>query len=302
MLQVAKDVNLNLWDAAGFFRLLSCWLCGEIEEYRKYNDSLVGTRYTFREVTRQEDYAGVYILYFHQNGKFYIGSSWSMASRVSKHVSMLRKYKHSNSKMKQAYKDNGDKDPLVLFIVTFSDKFARTVEQRLLDLVFWDPYCLNKTQMVEEYRPETKETKELKRDKAQKQWSNPEFRKKIKEIYAKPENLARRIANAQRNANDPEYRKKIGEASRRVWQDPEYVAKQRESGAAVWKEEGFKERHAVAMRTKWADPEYKARVSAKRGESQRKSIVINGVTYSHAGEAAKVLGISETSARRKADK
>jgi hypothetical protein len=67
--------------------------------------------------------------------------------------------------------------------------------------------------------------------------------------------------------------------------------------------EGFRERHGEAMRAKWADPEYRASVRSKISEAaigRRIPVVIDGVEYTHVGAAATALGISESTARRRA--
>jgi group I intron endonuclease len=303
MLVVEKDANLDLWDAAGFFRLLSCYSEDEMSEYKKYNDSLMGTFNLNVKVNQQKDICGVYVLYFESSGHFYIGSSVNVAQRVAIHNWQLRKDRHHNNHMSAVFKKYG-KPPETIFINTFGDKAARAAEQRLIDLVFMDPYCLNQRQMVEEYRPATETTREKLSKAASNQW-NDEFRKKIQAINKKPETLAKRIENGRRLAQDPEYLKKLSDASKKLWEDPEYIAGQRASGAAVWKEEGFKERHAEAMKAKWADPEYKA--NAQRGllaanAARQKPVTIGGVQYPNAKAAAQALGMSETSVRRKCDK
>ncbi|BAS04860.1 putative GIY-YIG type nuclease [Ralstonia phage RSF1] len=305
MLQVAQDVNLSLWDAAGFFRLLDCWQNDEIETYRQYNDSLMGTRYTFREINRREDTAGVYILYFRQNGKFYIGSARSLMRRLADHESKIRNGKHPNAKLLNAYKNNYDRLPDVFYILTDSDPLARQVEQRLIDLVFMDACCLNQRTMVEEYRPATEDTRKKLQEGAKRQWGDPDFKKKISEIYADPKHKAKRIANGKKLTEDPEYMKKLSDASKKLWEDPEYAEKIRQSGSAVWKEEGFKERHKAAMQAKHSDPEYRANATrglAASNAARQKPVTIGGVQYPHAKAAAQALGMSETSVRRKCDK
>lgn len=299
MLLVNTEVRLELWDAPGVFRLLSCACEKNLHEYKEYNDSLFEVKHDFVKPTRRNDWAGVYILYFRKTAKFYIGSSKFIQRRVEVHFTMLKNNYHYNDLITRAYENNNRENPDVIFIKTYTEDHARKVEQRLIDLVFMDPYCLNQRQMVEEYRPATESTREKLSKAAGNQWRDEEFKKRIQAINAKPENLARRIANGKKLIEDPEYLKKLSDASKKLWDDPEYAAKIKESGAAVWKEEGFKERHKAAMQAKWADPEYKARVIAKGSEKRRKPVVIDGVQYSHIGAAAATLGIPETTLRRK---
>lgn len=304
MLIVDKEADLSLWDAAGFFRLLSCLEKSELDEYKKYNDSLIGMRYLNVMPTQQNDISGVYVLYFKTNSKFYIGSSRKCAGRIAVHRNYMKSGKHQNVRIIQAFRENHQRAPEVIFIDTHTEDRARQVEQRLIDLVFMDAFCLNQRQQVEEYRPSTETTREKLSKAASNQWTE-EFRERIKAINKKPENLAKRIANGKKLAADPDYIKKLSDASKSVWQDQHYVAKQRESGAAVWKEEGFKERHKAAMQAKHADPEYKA--NAIRGLvaarlARHKPVTIGGVQYPHAKAAAQALGMSETSVRRKCDK
>lgn len=302
MLQVSTDVRLGLWSAPDFFKLISCYLEDTLDDYRKYNDSLVDTRVCYREVTRSNEFSGVYIFYFKKNGKFYIGSSRTLAFRTAGHEAMLRKGYHSNKRMQKAYAENDSRCPEPIFIITDGESAARAAEQRLLDLVFNDPYCLNRCRMVDTHRPSTEETCKKLSAAAKKQWADPEFKKRIREINARPENLARRIATAQRLAKDPEYRAKIGAASKEVWKDLAYVEKQKLSGAAVWKEEGFRERHSSAMKSHWDNPEYRSRLKAireEKGNPKRMPICIFGVRYEHARAAAKALGIGENTVRRR---
>ncbi|BCM95105.1 putative GIY-YIG type nuclease [Burkholderia phage FLC6] len=302
MLIVDKEVDLSLWDAAGFFRLLSCLEENEIDEYKQYNDSLIGMRYLNIMPTQQNDISGVYVMYFKSNSKFYIGSSRKCAGRIAVHHNYMKAGRHQNVRIVQAYRENHQCKPEVIFIDTYTEERARHVEQRLIDLVFLDPYCLNQRQMVEEYRPSTESTREKLQSSAKRQWQDPNFKKKIKKIYSDPNHRERRIANGKKLTEDPEYMKKLSDASKKLWEDPEYAEKIKRSGSAVWDDEAFKERHKAAMKAKWADPEYKARVVGKRAEAQRKPVTINGVQYSHAKAAAQALGMSETSVRRKCDK
>lgn len=298
MLKIAKDVDLRLWDAAGFFRLLSCWQEHVLDEYKKFNDTLIGTRICNDVVTRREDVSGVYILYFKNSAKFYIGSARLLRKRVDVHIAMLKGGKHYNHLMTRASGDKCDM-PEVLFLLTETEKQARSVEQRLIDLVFKDPYCLNQRAQVEEYRPSTEETRAKLKAAAEKQWRNEEFSKRIKQIYAKPESLARRIEAGIRNTKDPEYIKKLSEASKAKWKDPEYAEKIKQSGKDVWKDEAFRARHKAAMIEKWKDQEHRARALGPAALARRIPVTIEGVTYTHIGAAASALGLCETTIRKR---
>lgn len=292
--------NLKQWTAAGFHRLLWCWVDDEIEEYCNYPEAFAGVGPALSGIRYSGDRCGVYVLYFRNSGKFYIGSTYYLQVRSRTHLYFLKANKHYNQKLQCEY-DRRRALPDVIYLFTNTEGEARTVEQRLVDLLFNDPYCVNQRHMVEEYRPAHEDTRKKLSDAAKAQWQDPDFRSKIKDIYADPAVKARRVETGKRLAADPEYLKKLSSATKRLWEDPEYAANQKKSGAATWEIEGFRERHGAAMRAKWADPDYKASVRGKIDAAiarSRKPLVIDGVTYSHARAAALALGISESTARR----
>lgn len=304
MLLVNTDVRLELWNAVGVLRLLSCALEENLINYKKYNDCLFETQLDFVKPTRRKDWAGVYIFYFRKCKKFYIGSSKAMTQRIESHFSLIKSGRHYNKLILKAFDKNAGELPQVIYIKTFTEGHARKVEQCLIDLVFMEPHCLNQRRQVEEYRPSTEDTRERLSNAAKKQWTE-EFRKKIREINKKPENLAKRITNGNKLKQNPDYMKKLSVASKKLWEDPEYAEKIRRSGAAVWDKAGFRERHGAAMRAKHSDPEY--RKNATRGlevatSARRKPVTIGGTSYPCAKVAAESLGMSLSSVRRKCNK
>lgn len=301
MIVIKKEANFNLWDAAGIFRLLSCADKNNLRDYKKFNDSLFDTFYMDIKVTQKKDITGVYILYFKNSGKFYIGSSVNVALRVAAHFHQLKNGTHQNNHMLSIYKKYKI-FPEVIYLNTFGLILARHAEQRLIDLVFMDRWCLNQKQQVVEYRPSTEETLTKQRESARKQWADEDFKKKIREINKQPKNLQVRVEAAIRNAKNPDYIKKLSEASKKIWENEEYLENQRRSGAAVWEMDGFRERHSNAMKSKWADPEYRARlakITELRQNDKRRGLSIDGKIYAHAQLAAKDLGVSINTVRRR---
>lgn len=299
MLQIDRNADLGQWTASGFFNLIECWQNDDLESYFDGSHFLEGSRLTHREVTRQCDYSGVYVLYFRRCGKFYIGSSRTMSVRTSIHFSRLKRTDHPNRRMLGIYRQYNQL-PEIFFIITNGEDHSRIVEQRLIDLVFDDPYCLNQRQLVEEYRPATDETKGRLRDAAKRQWEREGFRETIRELNRRPDEVKRRSDIGKRLGQDPERNKHFSETTRRQWEREEYREAQKKSGSAVWEDPEFRDRHSAAMKAKWADPDYRA--SIKRKPINYITITIGDVTYPHAKAAAAALGISVNTARRRAAK
>lgn len=86
-----------------------------------------------------ESKTGVYAITCYGNGKFYIGSSVNVSARRNSHFSQLRKRKHQNKHLQNAYNKYGE-DSFYFDVVEYCTKEdVLTVEQKWLN--FLEPHC-----------------------------------------------------------------------------------------------------------------------------------------------------------------
>lgn len=88
---------------------------------------------------RQEP--GVYTITHMPSGKFYVGSSKNIQGRMAVHLHYLKKDKHTNRLLQEAFTSVDELEFTVVYTEGPAD--ARSAEQDLLDVYYEHPLCCN---------------------------------------------------------------------------------------------------------------------------------------------------------------
>ena len=89
------------------------------------------------------------------NGHFYFGSSIDIKRRFGKHKQRLRGNYHENSRMQNCWNKYGEESFVFKHLVDVPEEHRDEVEQKLLDMYFDHPYCMNLNPIAEHPAPYT---------------------------------------------------------------------------------------------------------------------------------------------------
>jgi group I intron endonuclease len=212
---------------------------------------------------------GVYCITNTANGKVYVGSSIDLKRRWDGHKRDLRRQKHHNIKLQNAWNYHGEEkfEFSVLEYVTHI-KFLVDAEQRWIDLfqAVDKEKGYNIVAIVDDFSSI---------------WSDPQFRKeqseRLKRFYATDKGLQQRELMRQAGIarSTPEWRLAqsetgrerflrngiirivFAESWRRMREDPEFRKELAEKKKETWNEPGKKEARAEMVKALWEDPEYR---------------------------------------------
>lgn len=87
--------------------------------------------------------AGIYVIVNRANGKFYLGSTVRLVGRHRYHLWLLRKQRHPNHPLQNAWNKYGSESFEWVVLAHIDRADLRTTEQRLLDKLHGRPICYN---------------------------------------------------------------------------------------------------------------------------------------------------------------
>ncbi len=290
----------------------------DVEKF-KYNN--------FNEVSTQQ---GVYILFFYDQDKVYIGSTKNIYRRLIQHRFELNKNKHINKDLQECYNAN-NKD---LYCFTINCENILDIEQYFIDLFDKDKLInifmsTRDWQKTEEYSSTM--SKKLKKyyslpdnkiklndirnirwtddnqkvqasERMKQQWSDQELREKrinsINQSRLTDEYKNNHQLGMQAFRNDPEKVKAFQDKMRdKVWSNEDNKIKRAEALKKYWTtEEGIKDREF--RKQKFQSPEHKEK-QRLRNLNQCKPVSINGVEFSGVKQASRELNIPVSTLVRK---
>lgn len=214
-----------------------------------------------------------YALHHDKSGKVYVGSTGNLYARMSRHRTDLKRGVHKNSNLQSAFND--DPSFSLSYLPTDTKEKAIEVEQSLLDQHLDSGILLNIASDA----------------------TNPG----AGVIISDEQKEKLRIA-ALNQFSDPDVRREHSEKTKRLWQDPVY--RQSHSGRVLSEDSRNKSSKSVKMN--WQDPTYRERNEAHLKSPEHrallvaavsKPVVIDGVTYPSNAEAARKLGIKDSTLR-----
>ena len=130
--------------------------------------------------------SGIYRIVCDADGKYYFGSSKNIDHRWRCHKSDLRKNIHDNVFVQRVWNKYGEKSFRIELMEVVSEDDLTKVEQRYLDEHIDKFDCMNIANAVvggTRGKKLSDATRKKMRVAALRRWSDPQFRKKMKESY-----------------------------------------------------------------------------------------------------------------------
>lgn len=202
---------------------------------------------------------GIYRIVNRSNGKFYIGSSARLKDRKATHFAQLRKNRHANSYLQNAWNVEPEKSVFEFNAFIFCRKEDLiSMEQSCIDIMK-PSYNLSavagKIEMTELVRKKMSDKKKGKPSpRLGVKLSFEQIEKTASKLRGRPspkKGTVTGIAPWNKGINQSEETKcKLKNATRLLWKNEEYCAAQKEARKRTAKE-------------KWKDPEYRAQQIAR---------------------------------------
>lgn len=214
-----------------------------------------------------------YALHHDKSGKTYVGSTGNLYARMAQHRNHLKNGTHKNPNLQEAFDD--DPKFSMSFVATETKEHAIVLEQKLLDTHHSSGLLLNvATDAV-----------------------NPGAGIQLTDDQKEQ----RRLATYNQFA-DPAARQQHSDISKQLWQDPTYRANH--MGRELSPESIAK--LSTSVKENWNDPIYRERNTAHLNSPEHrallvaavsKPVIVDGVSYPSNAEAARQLGIKDSTLR-----
>lgn len=216
------------------------------------------------------NFPAIYTITHIASGKTYVGQTINVCVRWQLHRSDLRKGKHRNAYLQNAWNKYG-KDAFKFSVYcNLSDipqeqlaSELNRMEIQLLETIE-EPYNLMRAGVSGVVA--SAETRALLSRIHLAHWQNPDRRERhrnsLLELYADPEWKAARDAAMKEAKGSKENREAVSAHMTALWQTPEHRANQTANMNANWSDPEYRAKQSASRAATWADPVVRARRAA----------------------------------------
>lgn len=219
----------------------------------------------------KENCPGVYCILNTKNNKFYVGSGTRIASRLTTHLKNLKKGKHINDYLQNAF--NLDKDYFQFLVLEYCDDYQQK-EQELIDIYFDEQIECYNLSLTASHPTACAATRKKMSETAKRRWADPEYREKelekIKEKFSTEEmkEILKQngIKGAKKQQENPDFHQEQSAKALERWnsaspEQKEIIVNRLNEGVEKWLEDPRNiEKRSIDSKKRWANPEYKKRL------------------------------------------
>lgn len=213
------------------------------------------------------NFPAIYTITHTASGKTYVGQTTNLRIRWMLHRSDLRKGKHRNIYLQNAWNKHG-KDAFEFSVYrNMSDvppeQLADALNRAEIELLssILEPYNLMEAGVSGMVAGA--ETREIWSQQRTALWATPEHRAKqrasILALYANPEWKAARDAAVKEGKNTPETKSAVSVQMTALWETVEHRAAQSAKRIANWQDPEYRAQQTASRKATWADPEVRKR-------------------------------------------